>query len=67
MLCAVDEFTREALAIAVAHRLDADDVLRTPTDLFVEPGPTDHLRFSRDVRCRPGGHIRRTTARVRGL
>ena len=39
LLCIVDEYTRECLAIVVARRLRADDVLAYLTQLFVERGP----------------------------
>lgn len=38
MLTVIDEFSRRCLAIPVARRLSADDVLATLTDLFVEHG-----------------------------
>ena len=43
-LCVVDEYTRECLAIVVARRLRADDVLACLTQLFVERGPPTYLR-----------------------
>ena len=44
LLCIVDEYTRECLAIVVARRLRADDVLACLTQLFVERGPPTYLR-----------------------
>jgi len=44
MLTVLDEYTRECLAIVVARRLTADDVLATLTRLFAERGPPDHIR-----------------------
>ena len=44
LLCIVDEYTRECLAIVVARRLRADDVLACLTQLFVERGPPAYLR-----------------------
>ena len=44
MLTVIDEYTRECLAIVVARRLRADDVLQALVDLFVERGPPDHIR-----------------------
>ncbi len=44
MLTVIDEFSRECLAIVVARRLRADDVLQLLADLFVERGPPDHIR-----------------------
>ena len=44
LLCIVDEYTRECLAIVVARRLRADDVLACLTQLFVERGPPASLR-----------------------
>ena len=38
LLTIVDEFTREALAIVVARKLTADDVLAALTDLFITRG-----------------------------
>ncbi len=44
MLVVLDEFTRRCLAIVVARRLRADDVLQCLTDLFVAQGPPEHIR-----------------------
>ena len=38
MLTVIDEFSRQCLAITVARRLNADDVLATLTELFVSTG-----------------------------
>jgi transposase InsO family protein len=44
LLTIVDEFTRECLAIVVARKLTADDVLATLTDLFITRGCPGYLR-----------------------
>ena len=44
MLTVIDEFTRECLAILVARRLRADDVLACLADLFIAHGVPDHIR-----------------------
>jgi transposase InsO family protein len=44
MLTVIDEFSRQCLAITVARRLNADDVLSTLTELFVEHGPPAFIR-----------------------
>jgi transposase InsO family protein len=44
MLTVIDEHTKECLAIVVARRLRADDVLQALADLFVERGPPGHIR-----------------------
>ena len=44
MLCVVDEFTREALAIRVARKLTSADVVDTLADLFVSRGVPAHIR-----------------------
>lgn len=44
MLCVVDEFTREALAIRVARKLTSADVIDTLADLFVSRGVPAHVR-----------------------
>lgn len=44
MLCVVDEFTREALAIRVARRLTSSDVIDVLADLFVARGTPTHVR-----------------------
>ena len=44
MLTVIDEFTRECLAILVARRLRADDVLACLADLFIVHGVPDHIR-----------------------
>jgi putative transposase len=41
---AIDGYTRECLAIAVARRLTPDDALRVLTDLSVGRGPPDRIR-----------------------
>jgi transposase InsO family protein len=41
MLTVIDEFTRECLAIDVARRFRADDVLERLSDLFVRRGGCD--------------------------
>ena len=44
MLTIIDEFSRQSLAIPVARRLNADDVLAALTELFVEHGPPAFIR-----------------------
>jgi hypothetical protein len=44
MLNVIDEYTRECLAIDVARKLKADDVLERPSDLFVRRGVPRHIR-----------------------
>jgi transposase InsO family protein len=44
MLCVIDEFTRECLAIRVERKLNSHDVLDTLDDLFVHHGPPKHIR-----------------------
>lgn len=44
MLCVIDEYTRECLAIDVARRLTSEDVLERLSDLFVRRGVPEHLR-----------------------
>lgn len=44
MLCVVDEFTREALAICVARRLSSSDVIDVLADLFLARGKPAHIR-----------------------
>ena len=44
MLTLVDEYTRECLAIDVARRITAEDVLERLTDLFIRRAVPDHLR-----------------------
>jgi putative transposase len=44
MLCVVDEFTREALAIRVARKLGAVDVIDVLSDLFILRGVPAHIR-----------------------
>ena len=44
MLCVVDEFTREALAIRVARRLRSSDVIDVLADLMILRGPPEHIR-----------------------
>src|SRR3954454_24851552 len=44
MLCIIDEFTRESLAIRVARKLKATDVSEALCDLFVSRGVPAHIR-----------------------
>ena len=44
MLCVVDEFTREALAIRVARKLNSADVIDVLADLFLAHGTPVHIR-----------------------
>ena len=51
LLCVVDEYTRECLAIVVARRWRADDVLACLTQRFVERGPPTSLRSDNGPAC----------------
>jgi putative transposase len=44
VLCVVDEFSREALAIRVARKLSSIDVIDTLADLFIARGTPTHIR-----------------------
>ena len=44
MLCIIDEFTREALAIRVKRKLNSTDVLETLADVMVRRGAPDYIR-----------------------
>ena len=44
MLCIIDEFSRESLAIRVARKLKATDVIQTLSELFVSRGIPAHIR-----------------------
>jgi hypothetical protein len=44
MLCVVDEFSREALAIRVGRKLTSADVIDTLADLFIRHGVPAHIR-----------------------
>ena len=44
MLCVIDEFTREALAIRVKRRLNSTDVLEALADLMILRGPLAYVR-----------------------
>ena len=44
MLCVIDEFTRESLAIRVARKLKATDVIDVLADLFIMRGIPTHIR-----------------------
>jgi len=44
LLTVVDEYTRECLAISVARRMTANDVLWVLADLFLEYGIPEHIR-----------------------
>ncbi len=55
MLTVIDEFTRECLAILVARRLRADDVLACLADLFIAYGVPDHIRSDNVLRWEAPG------------
>jgi putative transposase len=44
MLCIIDEFSRESLAIRVARKLKAPDVIEALCELFVSRGIPAHIR-----------------------
>ena len=44
MLCIIDEFTHEALAIRVKRKLNSTDVLETLADLMILRRPPDYVR-----------------------
>lgn len=44
MLCVVDEFTREALAIRVKRKLNSSDVLEVLAELMLARGTPSHIR-----------------------
>ena len=44
MLCLIDEFTREALAIRVKRKLNSLDVLETLADVMISRGRPDYIR-----------------------
>jgi transposase InsO family protein len=44
MLCIIDEFTRESIAIRVARKLQSTDVIEALADLFVLRGVPAHIR-----------------------
>lgn len=44
MLCVIDEYSRECLAIRVERRLNSTRVLETLADLFLEHGAPEHIR-----------------------
>jgi len=44
MLCVVDEFTREALAIRVDRKLSSAEVIETLAELMLERGVPQHIR-----------------------
>ncbi len=52
MLCIVDEFTRENLAIRVARKLKALDVIDVLSDLFIRRGIPTHIRSDNCPRVR---------------
>ncbi len=44
MLCIIDEFTREALAIRVARKIRSAEVIEALADLFILRGVPAHIR-----------------------
>jgi putative transposase len=51
MLNVLDEFTHECLAIRVARKLKAIDVIDALSDLFILRGVPAHIRGSREERA----------------
>ena len=51
ILTVVDEYSRECLALGVARRLRATDVLETLADLFVTHGVPAHIRSDNGPAC----------------
>lgn len=43
MLCIVDEFTREALAIRIARKIKSADVIEALADMFILRGAPAHI------------------------
>jgi len=66
MLTVIDEFSRQCLAIIVARRLNADDVLATLTELFVKHGPPAFIRSDNELSQKASGGEEYTTAMARG-
>ena len=53
MLCILDEFTREALAITAGRRLAAMDVIETLADLFEARSVPGYIRSDQDPSSSP--------------
>jgi putative transposase len=66
MLCVVDEFTREALAIRVARKLGAADVVDVLADLFIARGVPAHIRSDNGL-CREAAGRARSQVSVASL
>jgi transposase InsO family protein len=66
MLCIIDEFSRESLAILVARKLKASDVIEALCELFVSRGVPAHIRSDNGPVRRRGasGLDRRSRART---
>jgi transposase InsO family protein len=54
MLCVVDEFTREALAIKVDRKLGSAEVLETLAELMLQRGVPAHIRSDNVLRSEAG-------------
>ena len=65
MLTVIDEFSRQCLAITVARRLNAADVLATLTELFVKHGPPAHLRSDNELSQKARAANEHTSAMAR--
>ena len=66
MLTVIDEFSRQSLAIPVARRLNADDVLAALTELFVEHGPPAFIRSDNELSKKARAASEYTSAMARG-
>ena len=64
VLCMVDEFTREALAIRLARRLSSTGAIDVLADLFMARGIPAHIRSDQgmDCGCRCGDRLHRLSA-----
>jgi putative transposase len=66
MLTVVDEFSRQCLAITVARRINADDVLTTLTELFMKHGPPAFIRSDNELSKKARAGESDTSAMARG-
>jgi hypothetical protein len=56
-LVAIDEYTRECLAIVVARKLNSQDVIETLADIMLERGVPEHIRSDNDQSSQPRQYV----------
>ena len=65
MLTAIDEYTRECLAIVAARKLSSGDMINTLADLFIQRGAAAHISFGQWPRAERQGDTKGACSHAR--